>query len=57
MPNTGGVTITASCPAVHSALTSRSMASSLPRPISSCSAAQPYSDASLLRKAGGCGSG
>ena len=59
MPNIGGVTSTTSSrPARQKARTSRSIASSLPRPTSSCRGSQPYRRGEALRaSASGCGSG
>jgi hypothetical protein len=57
MPNTGGVAITASTPGRHSARTTRSMPSSLPRPTSTRADGTSYNAASASTSAAGCGSG
>ena len=57
MPKVGGWIRIASSPARQNARTSRSIASSLPRPTSSCSRRTPYSAASVSTSAAGCGSG
>ena len=57
MPKVGGWIRIASCPARQNARTSRSIASSLPRPASNCSRRTPYKRASTSTSAVGCGSG
>ena len=55
MPNTGGVMTTASWPGTQSARTSRSMASSLPRPTSSCDGIAAIERGQRAAQGAGCG--
>ena len=57
MPKVGGQTTTESCPATQNTRVTRSMASSLPRPTSTCDGSIPHAPDKAFRSPGGCGCG